>query len=80
MLLKLNLRSMKKSKYYDDGHTIYNMDVDGLPKREKKVRISIDKEERKVIMKAGLKTYLPLMIIMVICFCITFLLVYLWLG
>lgn len=80
MLLKLNLKSMKKNKYYDDGHTIYNMDIDGLPKREKKVRISIDKEERKVIMKAGLRTYLPLMIIIVICFCITFLLVYLWLG
>ena len=80
MLLKQNLRHMKKNKYYDDGHTIYNMDVDGLPKREKKVRISLDKEERKVIMRAGFKTYLPIMLVIIIGFCITFLLVYLWLG
>ncbi|UKI49806.1 MAG: hypothetical protein L6U99_14620 [Clostridium sp.] len=57
------------------------MDIDGLPKREKKLGFQLIKKKEKVIMKAGLRTYLPLMIIMVICFFVLlFLLVYLWLG
>ena len=27
------MKKNKKEKYVDDGHTIYNMDVDGMPHR-----------------------------------------------
>ena len=30
------MKKNKKEKYVDDGHTIYNMDVDGMPHRVKK--------------------------------------------
>ena len=29
----------KTKEYIDDGQTFYNMDVDGLPKREKKTDV-----------------------------------------
>lgn len=29
------MKKNKKEKYVDDGHTIYNMDVDGMPHRKR---------------------------------------------
>ena len=38
----------KKEKYIDDGHTIFNMDVEGLPnRREKRPTVGLTRKERR---------------------------------
>ena len=38
-----------KREYVDDGHTIYNMDVDGMPHRrvQSKDGLNVTKEEKR---------------------------------
>ena len=71
----------KKQKYVDDGHTIYNMDVDGMPHRrfQNKEGIDVTKKERRAIIGAALLHYLPILLGVLGCFGIAFLLVLLWL-
>lgn len=72
----------KKEKYIDDGHTIYNMDVDGMPHRKfhKKEGIELTTKERRAMQKAALLHYLPILFGVIICFTIAILLIYLWLN
>lgn len=71
----------KKEKYIDDGHTIYNMDVEGLPNRiEKRPSIGLTKKERKAMIKAAFQRYLPMLFMVIACFGIAMLLIYLWLN
>lgn len=72
-------KTSKKEKYIDNGHKIYDMDVDGLPKREKKQKIYLNRKERIAVIKAALATYFPVYLAVVACFIIAVLLVYLWL-
>ena len=57
---------MKKEKkeYIDDGHTIYSMDVDGLPNRIVKSEsgIYLSKSERKAAILGAFAHYLPIQI------------------
>lgn len=73
---------MKKNKkqYIDDGHTIYNMDVDGMPKRrEKEGNLGLTKNEKKTLIKAAFQFYFPIFLGILFCFFIAILIVYLWL-
>lgn len=55
------MKKNKKEKFVDDGRTIYNMDVDGLPNRRNKNKIYVTKEEKKLIIKTTLKHYIPIL-------------------
>lgn len=71
----------KKEKYIDDGHTIYNMDVEGMPHRKfhNKDGIELTKKERRALQGAALLHYLPIVFGVIICFTIAILLIFLWL-
>jgi len=71
----------KKQKYIDDGHTIYNMDVDGMPHRisKNKTGVNLTKAEKRAVFWAALLHFLPIFIGVLICFTITILLIYFWL-
>lgn len=69
-----------KQKFIDDGHTIYNMDVDGMPKRKQaKAKIYVTPEEKKAMIKAALSHYLPILGIVIGCFIIAMLIILVWL-
>lgn len=72
----------KKIEYIDDGHTIYNMDVDGMPHRQFKQKndnLNLSKKERKAIIKAALLTYMPVLFGVIFCFLIAMIIIYFWL-
>lgn len=77
--MKMKNKTSKKEKYIDNGHKIYDMDVDGLLKREIKQKIYLNRKERIAVIKAALATYFPVYLAVVACFIIAVLLVYLWL-
>ena len=55
------------------------MDVDGLPKRETKQKLNLNRKERNAVIKAALVTYLPMYLAVVACFAVAVILLYLWL-
>ena len=65
-----------KSKYVDDGHTIYPMD--GLSKHSKKSNtdMNITRKERSSMIRAAFRVYLPRLLIILIAFTVAFLLLY----
>lgn len=73
----------KKSKYIDDGHTIYNMDVEGFKWHDKKVKnesnLTLDKKEKFLLHKAAFRAYFPILLIVLIGFALAGLLIYFWL-
>ena len=74
----------KKDEYIDDGHTIYNMDVEGFKWHDNKVKnknsIYVTKEEKRLLIKAALKSYLPKMLIILLGFTVAIILIYFWLN
>lgn len=70
-----------KQKYIDDGHTVYNMDVDGMPHRIVKndSGIKLTKAERRAAIAAAFLHFLPILLGVMICFSIAMLVIYLWL-
>ena len=71
----------KKEKYVDDGHTIYNMDVDGLKKRyPKSQKITLSNKEKIALIKAILIRYIPILFGLLMCFGLTMFFIYLWLN
>ena len=78
-------RKKKELPPDDDGRTIANMNVEGMPwyrpDSGKKVREQ-DKptrKERRSMIRAGYLAYLPMFIFMLLGFTVAFLLIYLWL-
>lgn len=71
----------KKPEYVDDGHTVYNMDIDGFRwhDRKKAKNNYVDKDEKKELVKAAYKAYLPMLLLILAAFIVTALLLYLWL-
>lgn len=73
----------KKIKYEDDGHTIYNMDVDGMPHRRTSSKgnnnIDLTKEERRAMIKAAIGHYLPILLGVIGCFLLAMIIIYFWL-
>ena len=86
---------MKKKKVKviykeDDGHTIYDMSgvVDKFGKNSYKSQnqagkeggVYLTKKEKRALIKAGFKYYLPYLGIMLVGLTVAFLLVYLWIS
>ena len=50
------MKKKTKKEYYDDGHTIYNMDVDGFKwhdKKKKEASSNVDKKDRWALIKSA---------------------------
>lgn len=72
------MKQKKKTKFIDDGRTIYSMD--GLSKKSKKQDdLDLTKSERRTIILAAFKVYLPRLLLILIGFGIAYILLYLWL-
>lgn len=71
----------KTKEYIDDGHTIYDMNVDASwnKVKEKTPSVFVSKEERRVLIKAAFIAYIPKLLLVLGCFLITAILIYLWL-
>lgn len=76
-------KNKDKKEFIDDGHTIYNMDVEGMPHRrtiKTNNDVYLTSEEKRTYTKAAYLAYLPIVIISVIAFTVAFVLIYLWLS
>ncbi len=70
----------EKQKYIDDGHTIYSMEVDAKWSKDKKNKsIPVPKEDRKLLIKAAYRAYIPKLLLVLLCFGLTIILLYFWL-
>lgn len=79
MLKKKKMKNKEKQIYNDDGHTIYNMDVEHLKNRRPK-KITLNNKERFALIKAAFQRFLPILFGVILCFGIAMLLIYLWLN
>lgn len=77
----------KKNDYYDDGRTIVNMNVDGMPwynpnrtDRKKKDKDRPRFKERMAMIFGAYRAFLPFVAITVGAFTVVALLLYLWLS
>lgn len=77
---------MKKNKkenqeYIDDGHTIYDMNVDANwnTRSDNKKVIPVPKEEQRALIKAAFIAYIPKLLIVLFGFGLAILVIYLWL-
>lgn len=76
------MEKKKKQKYVDDGHTIYDMNVDASWNKQsvkKTDTVYVSKEERKLLTKAAYIAYIPKLLIVLVGFGIAILLIYFWL-
>lgn len=70
----------EKQKYIDDGHTIYSMEVDAKWSKDKKNKsIPVPKDERRLLIKAAYRAYIPKLLLVLLCFGLTIILLYFWL-
>lgn len=68
-----------KTKYIDDGHTVYSMDnLPGVTKRKDSDPL-LNKKERWAAIRAAFAHYLPIFLLVLACFSVTALLLYVWL-
>jgi hypothetical protein len=74
-------KKKQKNEYIDDGHTIYDMNVDAKwnNRNDKTPSVMVTKEERLILIKAAFKAYFPKLLLVIGCFLLTMLLIYLWL-
>ena len=80
---------MKKNKqpFYDDGRTIVDMNVEGMPwydphrseKKDKKNKDNPTRKEKRAMIWGAYKAHLPMLITSVCCLTIVAILMYLWL-
>lgn len=78
---------MKKNKeeFVDDGRSFANMDVEGMPKKftfdkNRKREYDVTKEEKKHLILAGYKAFLPVLIFGILGMLLAMLLIFLWLS
>lgn len=71
----------KKDEFIDDGHTIYDMNVDASwnTRREKEQSVYVSKEEQRTLILAAFKVFFPKLLLIIACFAVTMILLYLWL-
>ena len=72
----------KREKYVDDGHTIFNMDVDGMPHRRvqsDKSDLNLTRKEKWALIKCAFGHYFPIFLVVLLCFSLAMLLIYFWL-
>jgi hypothetical protein len=78
----MNNNEDKKEKFIDDNHTIYNMDLDGMPKRRassKGNELGLTRKERRALIRAAFLHFLPIFIGIIICFALAMVLIHFWL-
>jgi hypothetical protein len=77
----MKIKNNKNQEFIDDGHTIYDMNVDASwnNRREKSPSVMVSKDERRMLIKAALKAYLPKLLMVLGCFLVVMTLIYLWL-
>lgn len=77
----MKIKNKKNQEFIDDGHTIYDMNVDASwnNRREKSPSVMVSKDERRMLIKAALKAYLPKLLMVLGCFLVVMILIYLWL-
>ena len=70
-----------KEEFIDDGRTIYDMNVDGMPHRRIKNESSIylTKAEKKAAILGALAHYMPLLFGFILSFGLAMILIYFWL-
>ena len=77
----------KKDDFIDDGSTIANMDIDGMPRRftfnkkdeNRKREYDVSKQEKRHMILASYKAYLPILLCGIIGMTLAMLLIMLWL-
>ena len=77
----------KKQPFYDDGRTIVDMNVEGMPwynpnaksKSDKKSNDNPTKKEKRAMIWGAYKAYLPSLIVSVGCLTLVAVLLYFWL-
>lgn len=73
----------KKEEFVDDGHTIYNMNVDGFKwhdkNRDKKNQVYLNRKEKWAMIRAAFSAYFPKLLIVLLGFGLAILLLYFWL-
>lgn len=73
----------KKDEYIDDGHTVYNMDIEGFRWHDRKARnankTEISKKERRALIRSAYKSYLPPVLMILLGFSLAAVLLYFWL-
>lgn len=68
----------QKNKFVDDGRTIYSMD--GLSKKhQKQDDLDITKKERRAMILAAFKVYIPRLLLILLGFVLAYFLIYFWL-
>ena len=77
----MKIKNNKNQEFIDDGHIIYDMNVDASwnNRREKSPSGMVSKDERRMLIKAALKAYLPKLLMVLGCFLVVMILIYLWL-
>ena len=75
----MKIKNNKNQEFIDDGHTIYDMNVDASwnNRREKSPSVMVSKDERRMLIKAALKAYLPKLLMVLGCFLVVMILIYL---
>lgn len=74
------MNKKEKQKYVDDSHVIYDMDVDTKWNTiRKRKTITVPKEERRLLINAAFRAYIPKLLLVLLCFGITIILLYFWL-
>lgn len=73
-----------KEQYNDDGRTIANMDIEGMPHRVKneskrRRQYDVSKEEKRHLILAAYKAMLPVLICGIVGMTLAMLLIMLWL-
>lgn len=73
----------KKEKFIDDGHTIYDMNVDAKwntrKEKEQEQGVYVSNEEKRALILAAFKAYFPKILLIIGCFAATMILIFLWL-
>lgn len=78
----------EKEEFVDDGHSIANMNVEGMPRRfnflkkdqNRKAEYDVSKEEKRHLIFAAYKAFLPVLLCGIIGIALAVLLIMLWLG
>ncbi len=80
---------IKKVTYEDDGSTIADMNVEGLPwyqsekhikAKKKLMNLNLSPRERRAIVKGAFLAYLPVFLAILLAFVGTYLLILLWMN
>ena len=72
-------KKKKKGVYVDDGHTVYSMEALSKTPKRKGGDPKLTKKERRAAIAAALGHFLPILLLVIACFVVTGILLWLWL-